>query len=223
MLRVEGVPARVVAGYAMGRYDQGKAMYRIPASASHAWVEVYFPGYGWVEFEPTPAYAQFSYSSGVYPSGEIMPLTNPNNELPPLAKTNQLLWLLVPVGLVILLWGMYFWMRAERARLGEPGVLALKLYGRVRRGLALAGVPVSPTLTPAEYASEVVPNLEDYPRLAEVLAQSTRLYEQAAYSPRIPKVEDVTEGEWMWGQARGELISLLVRFRLKRESHEARS
>jgi transglutaminase-like putative cysteine protease len=216
MLRADGVPARVAAGYAMGSYDPGKGMYRIPASASHAWVEVYFSGYGWVEFEPTPAYSAFLYPAGTSPTGGTQAGLNPDFKLPPAKKTNQLLWLLVPVGLVVLLWGMYFWMKAERTRLSEPGILALKLYRRVRRGLALAGVPVSPALTAAEYASEVVPNLEEYPRLSEVLKQSTRLFEQAAYSPRLPNVEDVTEGEWMWGQARGELFSLLVRFRFRR-------
>ena len=36
-------------------------LYIIPASAAHAWVEVYFPGYGWVEFEPTPIHPQLLY------------------------------------------------------------------------------------------------------------------------------------------------------------------
>ena len=216
MLRAEGVPARVVAGYAMGQYNQARAMYRIPASASHAWVEVYFPGYGWVEFEPTPAFSQFTYAAGLASAGGFQRPANPLDLLPPEKRVNQLVWLLVPVGLVGLLWGMYFWMRAERSRLAAPGTMALVLYRRVRRGLAFAGVPLSPVLTAAEYFAEVGPNLEDYPRLVEVLKQSTRLYEQAAYSPHSPKVEDVTEGEWMWGQARGERFALMVSLRLRR-------
>ena len=45
MLRSVGVPARVAAGYAMGSYIPNLMMYAVPASSSHAWVEVYFPGY----------------------------------------------------------------------------------------------------------------------------------------------------------------------------------
>ncbi len=62
MLRSIGVPARVATGYAMGGYDPERQAYRVPASASHAWVEVYFPGYGWVEFEPTTSRTPIVYS-----------------------------------------------------------------------------------------------------------------------------------------------------------------
>ena len=222
MLRVEGIPARVAAGYAMGGYDPSKGMYRVPASASHAWVEVYFAGLGWVEFEPTPAYPQFAYAAGAS-TGMAGPLpANGEKKPPPLRGPSQLWWLLLPVGVVVLLWGMYIWSRAERLRLSQPGAMALVLYRRVRKGLALAGVPLSPTLTAAEYIAEVEPNLGEYPHLTEVLRQATQLFEQAAYSPRPPRVEDVTEGEWMWGQARGELFSLLVRVRFRISAGKSR-
>jgi transglutaminase-like putative cysteine protease len=53
MLRSQGVPARFVAGYAQGEWDEETGSYRVRAKNSHAWVEVYFPGYGWIPFEPT--------------------------------------------------------------------------------------------------------------------------------------------------------------------------
>ncbi len=53
MLRSLGVPARVVVGYAQGRYDSVSSLYHVAEKDSHSWVEVYFPQYGWVEFEPT--------------------------------------------------------------------------------------------------------------------------------------------------------------------------
>ncbi len=55
MLRSQGVPARVVAGYAQGEYDPDRKMYRVVARNAHTWTEVYFPQYGWVQFEPTAA------------------------------------------------------------------------------------------------------------------------------------------------------------------------
>lgn len=53
MLRSVGVPARLAVGYARGDYDAERGVYEVWAEDYHAWPEVYFPGYGWVEFEPT--------------------------------------------------------------------------------------------------------------------------------------------------------------------------
>ena len=51
MLRAVGVPARYVRGYSQGQQTDG--VYQILKSDGHAWPEVFFPGYGWIEFEPT--------------------------------------------------------------------------------------------------------------------------------------------------------------------------
>lgn len=53
MLRLQGIPARVAAGYAQGEWDDATSSYRVRASNAHTWVEVFFPGYGWIQFEPT--------------------------------------------------------------------------------------------------------------------------------------------------------------------------
>jgi hypothetical protein len=57
MLRSVGVPARLVTGYSTGEYDPDAARYTVRESNAHGWVEVFFPGYGWIEFEPTPSLA----------------------------------------------------------------------------------------------------------------------------------------------------------------------
>ncbi len=53
MLRSIGIPARFVAGYAPGNYDSQTGTYVVLEQNAHAWVEVFFPSYGWVQFEPT--------------------------------------------------------------------------------------------------------------------------------------------------------------------------
>jgi hypothetical protein len=53
MLRSIGIPARMAVGFAEGEYDELKGRYVVTYKDSHAWPEVYFPGIGWVEFEPT--------------------------------------------------------------------------------------------------------------------------------------------------------------------------
>ncbi len=55
MLRTLGIPARYATGFAPGEYNPIAGDYIIRGSDAHAWVEVYFPGYGWLTFDPTPA------------------------------------------------------------------------------------------------------------------------------------------------------------------------
>ena len=54
MLRAVGIPARYVTGFLPGEYNDVGGDYIIRQSDAHAWVEVYFPGYGWITFDPTP-------------------------------------------------------------------------------------------------------------------------------------------------------------------------
>ncbi|MBI4789423.1 MAG: transglutaminase domain-containing protein [Chloroflexi bacterium] len=51
LARSIGIPARVVSGYSLGDYAGG--VFHVIEANAHSWVEVYFPGYGWIEFEPT--------------------------------------------------------------------------------------------------------------------------------------------------------------------------
>jgi transglutaminase-like putative cysteine protease len=53
MLRSVGVPARMAVGFAEGAFDEEANVYVVRSLNAHAWPEVYFPGIGWVEFEPT--------------------------------------------------------------------------------------------------------------------------------------------------------------------------
>ena len=54
MLRTQGVPARFAVGYTTGQ-RVGEERWLVRGLDSHAWVEVYFPDVGWVQFDPTPA------------------------------------------------------------------------------------------------------------------------------------------------------------------------
>jgi len=55
MLRSVGIPARVVNGFRTGEFNDITSQYLVRASNAHSWVEAFFPGYGWVSFDPTPA------------------------------------------------------------------------------------------------------------------------------------------------------------------------
>ncbi|RME73403.1 MAG: DUF4129 domain-containing protein [Chloroflexi bacterium] len=55
MLRSLGIPARLAAGFAQGQFDSTINGFHVVNADAHSWVEVYFPRYGWIEFEPTAA------------------------------------------------------------------------------------------------------------------------------------------------------------------------
>ena len=85
LLRSLGIPARLAIGFAQGERQEGQDedegdIYLVRHRDAHAWPEVYFPGLGWIEFEPTTS------QSPVYrPSGE----SRPNTALPPLAPYGE--------------------------------------------------------------------------------------------------------------------------------------
>jgi hypothetical protein len=54
MLRYLGIPARVAVGFAGGTYDPKQHVWNVTDREAHAWVEVWFKGYGWLPFDPTP-------------------------------------------------------------------------------------------------------------------------------------------------------------------------
>jgi len=55
LLRLGGVPARVAVGFTPGQEDTSIHRWLVSDIDAHAWVEVFFPRYGWVRFDPTPA------------------------------------------------------------------------------------------------------------------------------------------------------------------------
>jgi len=54
MLRTLGIPSREVNGFLPGEYNDVAGDYIVRASDAHSWVEAYFPGSGWITFDPTP-------------------------------------------------------------------------------------------------------------------------------------------------------------------------
>ncbi len=57
LLRMGGVPARIATGFSPGLTDRKRGTYVVRDYDAHSWVEAYFPGLGWITFDPTPAAA----------------------------------------------------------------------------------------------------------------------------------------------------------------------
>jgi transglutaminase-like putative cysteine protease len=69
LVRELGLPARIAVGYQAGTL-QDDGTYLVQSKNAHAWVEVFFEGYGWLPFEPTPGH-------GTHPSAEPGTYLNP--------------------------------------------------------------------------------------------------------------------------------------------------
>ncbi len=57
MARMLGIPARIVNGFTQGNFDLQHKVWVVNGEDAHSWVQVYFPGYGWINFDPTPGYS----------------------------------------------------------------------------------------------------------------------------------------------------------------------
>lgn len=87
MLRSLGIPARLAAGYARGQVetlDNQETAYLVKNKDAHSWVEVFFPTYGWIEFEPTAAQPVIARSTGQNSSdaANLSSNTPPENPAP---------------------------------------------------------------------------------------------------------------------------------------------
>ncbi|HEU4454800.1 MAG TPA: DUF3488 and transglutaminase-like domain-containing protein [Longimicrobium sp.] len=54
LLRTQGIPARNVNGFLGGEWNQNGRYLAVTGNNAHSWVEVWFPEWGWVTFDPTP-------------------------------------------------------------------------------------------------------------------------------------------------------------------------
>lgn len=113
MCRSAGIPSRYVEGVVLNLKDRdGSGIYNVMSSSAHAWVELYFEGYGWVSFEPTSSYEFTGYTSqdnqAVQPREEQRPSITPappkpeNQENPKVSdiKNNPTVKVSIPWGIL---------------------------------------------------------------------------------------------------------------------------
>jgi transglutaminase-like putative cysteine protease len=186
LARSAGIPARLAVGYATGTFDPEKGEYTVLQSDAHAWPELYFPGIGWVEFEPTSSMAEIQR-----PTGAQTVLGNPllPEQLEPEASAVWKQWLpflrriavpsliaLLAIPLILLVWNLsapirFRWMPS--ARLMRSVFRGLQAHG------ARAGIPFTPGTTPSEFTHLLA---RKNPACAEPLAGMDQIYSRQLYS-----------------------------------------
>jgi transglutaminase-like putative cysteine protease len=70
LLRALGYPSRVAIGFLPGAQDD-QGVWRVTTDETHAWVEVFFPEYGWLAFEPTPTRLNPVARAYILPAGPV--------------------------------------------------------------------------------------------------------------------------------------------------------
>jgi len=189
LARAAGLPARLVIGYAGGEYDAENDHYIVTEAEAHSWAEVYFPDYGWVEFEPTggrPEIDRFSTASSVIP-----PLpTAPAPGAAALIDLRRRLWptLFGIAGLVVA--GLAGWAVTDRWRLTHlsSSAVAGELHRRLQRHAKRLALPTHGGDTLTEFAQAFATRFD--PSIAHEVKQLIALYVQASYSPHPPTAED---------------------------------
>jgi transglutaminase-like putative cysteine protease len=216
MLRSLGVPARVVVGFTAGDYDGLLRRYVVPTNAAHAWVEVYFPNYGWIEFEPTSSRSTFEYTGAETPLPDRLPetFTARSNDAAPTVMAFSTFMVLVigSVGFAAL----YLWRRQRWLQLA-PEVQARKLYWQTRRSLASLGVEAAHSATPAEFLQACADRLLDHPRLHDSVRGVTELYIRAMFTSMPPDRSEVAVVRQAWRSSWRERVKLRWRS-LRRKS-----
>jgi transglutaminase-like putative cysteine protease len=169
LARSLGLPARMAVGFLSQPPDEN-GVQTIRQSNGHSWAEVYFDGYGWVEFEPTAGFASphdtaLEQDWGYRPPEDFVNLGD-TAPLPPRDPAERpIAWqtILTRVGLVGLAAGglaaAWFW--RQRRLEAEDSVAAA--YGRLQFQAQKLNHPPLPQQTPAEFNQALQENLTGFP------------------------------------------------------------
>ncbi|MGO9457946.1 MAG: DUF3488 and DUF4129 domain-containing transglutaminase family protein [Acidimicrobiales bacterium] len=139
MLRTLGIPAREATGYVPGPYDPLTDLYDVQAQDAHAWVQVWFPGYGWQSFDPTA----------------VVPLANPS---PASVLTHDLRDALARVPMVPVAGGVAaaaLVVLVVRRRRRRPATWAGSITAELEEAARRAGLAVEPGETLTALAARI--------------------------------------------------------------------
>ncbi len=238
MLRAQGVPARVVSGYAQGEYEEETSSYRVRASNAHTWVEVYFPAYGWIQFEPTAALPVDTRPENLGGGGdafdspedesdaldrgpgnepeseedrleELLGEENASPEIGELTQQSFPVWQVVTAVILLLAAGVTLVMANELNRRVEADVE--RSYGRLGSWARWLGIFFRPAQTPYERANLMTMAVPD----GKVpIRNLTRQFVLKQFSPARAQDEGF-EPQKEWKMLRPLLLKQTILLRLK--------
>jgi transglutaminase-like putative cysteine protease len=222
MLRSLGVAARYASGYHMGSYDYGENGWVVKEANAHAWTEVYYPGIGWIEYEPTPSQRVF-YRPPSPSSVEGLSRVSAAQET---SRSRVPLWVWAAgLGVIVLFVGVWppRWIRRARR---DPRQRVWRTYGRLIRRARWAGLGPSGGQTPHEYLSALSRFIGDMSGqggpTTDDLSLIERIYLRARYSHREVTEEEGDRVEGAWRRVRGVLTRFMFAGTRRRRAARAR-
>ncbi len=215
MCRSIGIPARVAVGFDTGEYNSLTGYYEVSGRDAHAWVEVYFPVFGWIEFDPTPGWSDPS---------ELKETNSTWSGFALLRNIGKAIADALPAGWARAAWSgvktaadgvagfvTRFWpwlvgitlaaaalalLRRYRPRRGRapgpaggdggPRETAFEMFARMAAALERRGVARRPAQTPVEYGHEADRRLG----LAGIAGMAAALFDRARFA-KEPTAEDL--------------------------------
>ena len=231
LLRAEGIPSRVVGGYFPAPYDPNEGGHLYREQNAHLWVEVFFPNYGWIPFEPTANREQLDYGDLTVPAQEpALPTPVPTpppvvaeptppsvvetpEQQPPFTPPDVLTdparlagWAALALAAVIAIGAL-----AVTASwfIGFRGLSPVSsLYARALRAGNWLGVPPRASLTPYEYADRVGRVVPSARGPVRVVAE---VYTRERYAGRRPDGDTLRAARAAWRDLRRIAIGSLLR------------
>ncbi len=236
MAREVGIPARVVAGYTSGKYDAKQHEWLIHGFDAHLWVQVYFAGYGWVNFEPSqqfPTFARPTASSTGTPITPNVPGPNPGTRgrKPTLpeetsggqsgvttasaqqgAQLRQAIGLTLAGFLLLILSGVVYFGLWWRRLFSGYGISA-QVYGRICMLANWAGIPLRRSQTPYEYMHTLAEAAPDQAvtleRLGDIYVRDRWADPASAEHPR--RTGEIAELPALWKNLQPRLFLQVLR------------
>ncbi|GER88444.1 hypothetical protein KDW_26060 [Dictyobacter vulcani] len=228
MGRVLNIPTRLVTGFSSGKYDATRKGWSVSGSDAHSWVQAYFPGNGWIDFDPTPGFSPQSQTAAktalptvtptkvasVTPTPKAQPTktaqqaSQKQQSTPPPDHTDMLTSSVIWISLGILLCAIIFFVSTiviKRRR--EYEVSVSRFFWRACRVAAWAGLGPKSWQTPYEYATMLSQHLE---RKEPALWHLTDLFvrERWGAPQQVPQEQDAVTIERTWPSLRSMLVRL---------------
>lgn len=233
MARAIGIPARVAGGYARGLFDPQTHTWLVRENDAHTWPEVWFPGYGWIPFEPTPSEPPLNRGDEApSPYGEDIPLwererlerernipedvnvpNTPRQGTVPLPlwrrRALPLYAFLLPF-LLLLAYALY-----RRYRPLRSGPTVPQIYRHLVRWARRLGIPITPAWTPQEVGSTLGGRV---PALRPWILDVVRVYQAWLYAPADAKPPEsvVSDLQAAWSRARYHLYRAWIQSLIQR-------
>lgn len=215
MLRTTGIPARLVTGYSQGDLTSEPGQRVMRGTDAHAWIQVWYPGVGWVNSDPT--------ASAVLPPAVLLaaPAPAPDRPLPLTAVMRampggRLGWLVALVTLMVIVGSMALLIGVRRRR--RPSMRTMPITQEARPGdgpvlqayMRLDAALGGHAREPEQTLREVAPHLDTAGCSRAELAAALDCLERECYAIVSPAAMEVAMSVDVFDRLRASLSGVLV-------------